>query len=160
MSRVVVVATRPAALLLAHSIQRLRAHGHEVTLIGPSVVGPEVVAAADRHVVVRRPAGRGPAPAGLVKGRPRWVLHIARGVLDKAVSAAGNRTLGPGTLWWYGIRRSSEARAALAGADVLTAADANAVYTVWCAAQDNARADAVNGIGPTLDLVLDGEVRA
>lgn len=159
MSHIVVVATRPATLLLAHSIDRLRSHGHEVTLVAPSVVGAEVSRAADRHVVVSRPASRGPAPSGLVKGRPRWVLHVAKGVVDKAVSAAGNRALGPGTLWWHGIRRSPQARAALASADVLTAADANAVYAVWCAAQDNVRADAVNGIGPTMDLVVD-DVRA
>ena len=87
------------------------------------------------------------------------MLHVAKGVVDKAVSAAGNRALGPGTLGWHGIRRSPQARAALASADVLTAADANAVYAVWCAAQDNVRADAVNGIGPTMDLVVD-DVRA
>lgn len=159
MSHVVIVATRPAALLLAHSIEQLRSHGHEVTLIAPQTVGAEISRAANHHVVVKRPAGRGPAPTGLIKGRPRWALHIARGIVDKAVSAAGNRTVGPGTLWWHGIRRSTQAQAALSGADVLTAADANAVYAVWNAAQDNVKADAVNGIGPTMDLVV-GDVRA
>lgn len=159
MSHVVVVATRPAALLLAHSIEQMRSHGHEVTLIAPETVGPEVARAASQHIVVSRPASRGAAPVGLTKGRPRWLLHIARGVVDKAVSAAGNRTVGPGTLWWHGIRRSAPARTALAAADVLTAADANAVYAVWNAAQGNAKADAVNGIGPTMDLVV-GDVRA
>lgn len=147
------VATRPAASLLAHSIKRLRVAGHEVTLIAPDVVGADALGAADTHIRVRRLGGRGPAPAGLVRGRPRWAMHVARGVVDKALAKAGNRSVGPGTLWWHGIRKSSEARHALGGADVLTAADTNAVYAVWCAARDNARADAVNGIGPTLDLL-------
>ncbi|PRY55865.1 hypothetical protein BCF74_12142 [Knoellia remsis] len=159
MSHVVIVVTRPAAALVAHSITRLRDHGHEVTLVAPRVVGAEVIQAADRHIEVSRPFGRGPAPAGLVKGRPRWVVHVAKGVVDKGTSAIGNRTVGPGTLWWHGIRRSNAAREALGSADVMTAADANAVYTVWRAARDNVGADAVNGIGPTMDLVVD-DVRA
>lgn len=159
MSRVVIVGTRPAALQLAHSMAVLHAHGHEVTLIAPASIGPEAIAAADQHIAVRRPAGRPPAPDGLVRWRPRWLLHLARGVLDKAVSASGNRTVGPGALWWFAVRRSPAARRALSGADVLTAADAHAVFTVWNAAQDNVRADAVNGIGPTMDLLV-GDVRS
>lgn len=175
MSAVVVVATRPVPATVARTVADLRAAGHRVDLLAAPTVTADVTGAADTTVTIRRPwaprtgppdAPVHPVPAARTRGEPagrtssgrpvRVLRRIAR-LPRAAVTTATNRTVGAGAMWAWAVRRSARARSLLAAADVLVAADVDAVYAVWLAARHNPRAAAVYGIGPALDLLDQGE---
>lgn len=155
MSRVVLVATRPAPAALADAVRGMRAAGHRVDLIAGPAVGAPLVEAAASVVAIHRPLGPRASTRrpGLARWSPRWVVGAAAVVTRAAATKATNRTVGPGAMWAAAVRRSRAARALLAGGDVLVAVDIDAVYAVWLAAQRNSAAAAVNGVAPALDVL-------
>jgi hypothetical protein len=76
---------------------------------------------------------------------------VVRNLWRKVAFAPVRKTLGVSTLWWMSLSHSREALHAVDEADVITALDAGAVYSVWECARRNRHAAAINGIGPTLE---------
>ena len=152
--KVVLAYTAPPLALVTTAIEQIRKAGGHVTLLGPQIRGYERPAeAADRVVLLRNRA----APVQIdpdnrpVRYSARWASVVARNLSRKAAFGPARRTLGVSTLWWMSMSRSREALHAIDEADVITALDAGAVYSVWECARRNRHAAAINGIGPTLE---------
>jgi hypothetical protein len=151
---VVMAYTAPPLALVTTAIEKIRAAGGQVTLLGPQIRGHEgPAAAANRAVLLRHRA----APVRIdPENRPvrysrRWASVVVRNLWRKVAFAPVRKTLGVSTLWWMSLSHSREALHAVDEADVITALDAGAVYSVWECARRNRHAAAINGIGPTLE---------
>lgn len=151
---VVMIYTAPPMDLVVPAIRDIQAAGGSVTLIGPQVRGYEAAAeAADSIVRLRHRAA--PVPIDPDHRPVRWTLPwasvVARNLSRRAAFGPARRALGVSTLWWLALRGSRDALHAVDDADVLTALDAGAVYSVWQAARRNLHAAAINGVRPTLE---------
>lgn len=151
---VVLAYTSPPLAIVTTAIEQIRAAGGHVVLVGPQIRGYEKpAAAADRSILLRHRA----APVRIdparrpVRYSPRWASVVVRNLSRKAAFGPARKTLGVATLWWMSFSQSLEALRAVDEADVITALDAGAVYSVWECARRNRSAAAVNGIGPTLE---------
>jgi hypothetical protein len=151
---VVLAFTTPPLALVTTAIATIRASGAHVILVGPQIRGYEKpAAAADRVVLIKHRA----APVRIdparrpVRYSPQWASVVARNLSRKAAYGPARKALGISTLWWMSLSANPEALKAIDQADVITALDAGAVYTVWECARRNRQAAAINGIGPTLD---------
>jgi len=140
--------------LVTTAIEKIRESGGQVTLMGPQIRGYESAAAAADHVVLLRHRA---APVKVdpnkrpVRYSPQWASVVARNLLRKTAFGPARKTLGVSTLWWLAVSHSREALHAVDEADVITALDAGAVYSVWECARRNRHAAAINGIGPTME---------
>jgi len=145
--------TTPLAIITT-AIEQIRDAGGQVTLLGPQIRGYEGAAAAANHIVVLRQRA---APVRIdpenrpVRYSPQWASVVARNLWRKAAFGPARKTLGVSTLWWMTMSHSREALHAIDEADVITALDAGAVYSVWECARRNRHAAAINGIGPTME---------
>lgn len=145
--------TRPMDLVTV-AIEQIRHAGGHVILLGPQIRGYESAAAAADHMVFLRHRA---APVRIdPDNRParysvRWASVVARNLSRKAAFGPARKTLGVSTLWWMSLSHSREALHSVDEADVITALDAGAVYSVWECARRNRHAAAINGIGPTLE---------
>ena len=145
--------TTPLAIITT-AIEQIREAGGQVTLLGPQIRGYEGAAAAANRVVLLRQRA---APVRIdpdhrpVRYSPQWASVVARNLWRKAAFGPARKTLGISTLWWLTLSHSREALHAVDEADVITALDAGAVYSVWECARRNRHAAAINGIGPTLE---------
>jgi len=151
---VVLAYTASPLALVTTAIEQIRKAGGQVTLVGPQIRGYEgPAAAADRVVLLRHRA----APVRIdpdhrpVRYSPQWASVVARNLWRKAAFGPARKTLGVSTLWWMTMSHSREALYAINEADVITALDAGAVYSVWECARRNRHAAAINGIGPTME---------
>lgn len=151
---VVLTYTSPPLAIVTKAIEQIREAGGHVVLVGPQIRGYEKpAAAADRVVLLRHRA----APVRIDPDRrparysPAWASVVVRNLSRKAAFGPARKALGVATLWWMSLSHSREALRAIDEADVITALDAGAVYSVWQCARRNHRAAAVNGIGPTLE---------
>jgi hypothetical protein len=140
--------------LVTVAIEQIRQEGGHVVLLGPQIRGYEqAAAAADRMVFLRHRA----APVRVdpdnrpARFSPQWAWLVTRNLSRRAAFGPARKTLGISTLWWMALSHSREALHAVDEADVITALDAGAVYSVWNCARRNHHAAAINGIGPTLE---------
>jgi hypothetical protein len=151
---VVLAYTSPPLAIVTAAIQQIREAGGHVVLVGPQIRGYELpAAAADQNILLRHRA----APVRIdparrpVRYSRAWASVVVRNLSRKAAFGPARKTLGVATLWWMSLSQSREALRAIDEADVITALDAGAVYSVWECARRNRHAAAVNGIGPTLE---------
>ncbi len=151
---VVLAYTAPPLAIVTAAIEQIRQAGGQVILMGPQIRGYEgPAAAADRMIFLRHRA----APVRIdpdnrpVRYSPRWAWVVTRNVSRKVAFGPARKTLGISTLWWMSLSQSREALHAVDEADVISALDAGAVYSVWECARRNRHAAAINGIGPTLE---------
>ena len=153
---VVLAYTASPLALITTAIEQIRKAGGQVTLVGPQIRGYEGPAAAANRVVLLRHRA---APVRIdpdhrpVRYSPQWASVVARNLWRKAAFGPARKTLGVSTLWWMTMSHSREALHAIDEADVITALDAGAVYSVWECARRNRHASAINGIGPTMELL-------
>jgi hypothetical protein len=151
---VVMLYTAPPVDLVLTAIEDMQSAGAKVTLVGPQIRGYEAAAAAaDGVVLLRHRAAAVPIDPD---NRPvRWTLPwasvVARNLARRAAFGPAKRFLGVSTLWWLALKTSRDALHAVDDADVLTALDGGAVYSVWECARRNMHATAINGIRPTLE---------
>jgi hypothetical protein len=153
---VVMLFTAPPVDLVVTAIEDIQAAGATVTLIGPQIRGYEdAAAAADDVVLLRHRAA--PVPIDPDNRPVRWTLPwasvVARNLSRRTAFGPAKRFLGVSTLWWLALKTSRVALHAVDDADVLTALDAGAVYSVWQCARRNLHAAAINGIRPTLEHI-------
>jgi hypothetical protein len=140
--------------IVTTAIQQIRQAGGHVVLLGPQIRGYEAAAAAADRVVILR---QGASPVRVDPGNrpvrysPRWASVVARNRMRKVAFGPARKILGVSTLWWMALSHSRDALHAIDEADVITALDAGAVYSVWQCARRNRHAAAINGIGPTLE---------
>jgi len=151
---VVLAYTAPPMALVTVAIDQIREAGGHVVLLGPQIRGYEgAAAAADRMVFLRHRA----APVRIdpdnrpVRYSPAWAWVVARNLSRRVAFGPARKTLGVATLWWMAVAHSRDALHEIDDADVITALDAGAVYSVWNCARRNRHAAAINGIGPTLE---------
>jgi len=151
---VVLTYTAVPMALVTTAIQQIRDAGGHVTLLGPQIRGYEPAgAAADRVVFLRNRA----APVRIDPDKrprrysPAWASVVARNLSRKVAFGPARKTLGASTLWWMAISHSRDALHVVDEADVITALDGGAVYSVWQCGRRNRHAAAINGIGPTLE---------
>lgn len=151
---VVLAYTASPLALITTAIEQIRKAGGQVTLVGPQIRGYEGPAAAANRVVLLRHRA---APVRIdpdhrpVRYSPQWASVVARNLWRKAAFGPARKTLGVSTLWWMTMSHSREALYAIDEADVITALDAGAVYSVWECARRNRHPAAINGIGPTME---------
>ena len=152
--KVVLAYTASPLALITTAIEQIRKAGGQVTLVGPQIRGYEGPAAAANRVVLLRHRA---APVRIdpdhrpMRYSPQWASVVARNLWRKAAFGPARKTLGVSTLWWLTMSHSREALHAIDEADVVTALDAGAVYSVWECARRNRHATAINGIGPTME---------
>ena len=151
---VVLAYTAPPMALVTAAIEQIRGAGGHVTLLGPQIRGYEQAgAAADRVVFLRNRAS--PVRIDPDKRPTRyslqWASVVARNLSRKAAFGPARKTLGVSALWWMALSHSRDALHVVDEADVITALDGGAVYSVWQCARRNRHAAAINGIGPTLE---------
>jgi len=151
---VVLAYTAPPMALVTVAIEQIREAGGQVVLLGPQIRGYEgAAAAADRMVLLRHRA----APVRIdpdnrpVRYSLAWASVVARNLSRRVAFGPARKTLGVATLWWMAVSHSRDALREIDDADVITALDAGAVYSVWNCARRNRHAAAINGIGPTLE---------
>jgi hypothetical protein len=151
---VVIAFTTPPMVIVTAAIEQIRAAGGRVVLLGPQVRGYEpAAAAADQMVFLRHQA----APVRVdpdnrpKRYSPRWAWLVTRNLSRRAAFGPVRKTIGVPTLWWMALSHSRDALHVVDEADVITALDAGAVYSVWNCARRNQHAAAINGIGPTLE---------
>lgn len=152
--KVVLAYTSPPLALVTTAIEQIREAGGHVVLMGPQIRGYErPAAAADQIVLLHHRAAAVRIDPNRRPGRysPQWASVVVRNLSRKAAFGPAAKKLGVATLWWMSLSQSREALLAVDEADVITALDAGAVYSVWECARRNRRAAAVNGIGATME---------
>ena len=153
-SRVTLVYTKPPLPLVAATIAKLQDNGAVVTVIGPQFKGQDDAGRFAGASVVR--VQRRVAPVYFDRNNPprryspAWVWLVIRNLWRKVSAKPAQRLLPASALWWRAIARNRDAVHNLREADVITALDVDAVYSVWRAARENEAAAAIDGLAPTL----------
>jgi hypothetical protein len=152
--RVALVYTTPPSPVLAEAVEKLQAAGAQVHVIGPQIKGYEKAAELAGERMIRLRYRNSPVPIDRdnppVRWSREWMWVVARNLWRKGTYKPMRLVLSAPALWWRTISRNERALRALEQADVLSAVDPGAVFSVWQIARRNNRALAISGVVPTL----------